>query len=166
MQTENEYKKSWISSQIDNETHQKPKQLPYHNPHIQPYLSFDMSRTTVALCLALIQLASSKALSPRWNNSVQNVLDQALVALGGENVIQHLVESLTPLPRRCHHLRSEFTTQLTRSSVYRSRSLMQSYNLYHADTPVAVSGSQNISFSFDSGELTQRIDRKFHPSGN
>uniref|UniRef100_A0A8H7N103 Metallo-beta-lactamase domain-containing protein n=1 Tax=Bionectria ochroleuca TaxID=29856 RepID=A0A8H7N103_BIOOC len=47
--------------------------------------------------------------------------------------------------------------------VYRSRSLMQSYNLYHADTPVAVSGSQNISFSFDSGELTQRIDRKFPP---
>jgi hypothetical protein len=90
VQTENEYKKSWISSQIDNETHQKPKQLPYHNAHIQPYLSFDMSRTTVALCLALIQLASSKALSPRWNNSVQNVLDQALVALGGENVISAL----------------------------------------------------------------------------
>ncbi|CAG9990374.1 unnamed protein product [Clonostachys byssicola] len=106
-----------------------------------------MSRITVSLCLALIQLASSKVLSPRWNNSAQSILDEALVALGGEDVISALdgVTYYSP-------------------TVYRSRSLMQSYNLYHADTPVAVSGSQNISFSFDSDELTQRIDRKFHPS--
>ncbi|CAI6031735.1 unnamed protein product [Clonostachys chloroleuca] len=77
---------------------------------------------------------------------------------------QRLMELPTPLPREGHLPQSGSTTQLTVYSVYRSRSLMQSYNLYHADTPFAVSGSQNISFSFDSGELTQRIDRKFHPS--
>lgn len=49
-----------------------------------------MSRTTVAFCLALIQFASSKALSPRWNSSAQDILDQALVELGGEDVISAL----------------------------------------------------------------------------
>lgn len=42
---------------------------------------------------------------------------------------------------------------------------MQSYELTYADVGLATSGSQNISFSFASNELVQRIDRKFTPSG-
>jgi hypothetical protein len=34
-----------------------------------------------------------------------------------------------------------------------------------ADTAMAISGAQNVSFSFDSNELTQRIDRILKPSG-
>ena len=42
---------------------------------------------------------------------------------------------------------------------------MQSYNLNHADTSVAITGQQNVSFSFSpDGHLMQRIDRKFVPS--
>lgn len=42
---------------------------------------------------------------------------------------------------------------------------MQSYNLNKADTAIAISGSQNVSFSYDSDQLTQRIDRIYKPSG-
>ena len=34
-----------------------------------------------------------------------------------------------------------------------------------ADTYVATTGSQNISFQFSSDDLVQRIDRRFIPSG-
>lgn len=50
-------------------------------------------------------------------------------------------------------------------SVFRSRSLMQSYEIDSADTAVAVTGSQNVSFNFGAGQLQQRIDRQFVPSG-
>ncbi|KAL6405068.1 hypothetical protein AUP68_11911 [Ilyonectria robusta] len=41
---------------------------------------------------------------------------------------------------------------------------MQSYEMTRADTFIAISGHQNISFSFASDELQQRIDRQFVPS--
>ena len=41
---------------------------------------------------------------------------------------------------------------------------MQSYELTRADTYVAMTGSQNISFQFSSDNLVQRIDRRFIPS--
>jgi hypothetical protein len=41
---------------------------------------------------------------------------------------------------------------------------MQSYQLSQADTAVAISGHQNISFSFDADHLRQRIDRVLTPS--
>ncbi|KAM5344363.1 hypothetical protein ACJ41O_012900 [Fusarium nematophilum] len=48
--------------------------------------------------------------------------------------------------------------------IFRSRSLMQSYEMSRADVGVAISGSQNISFKLDSDDLVQRIDRRFVPS--
>lgn len=42
---------------------------------------------------------------------------------------------------------------------------MQSYELNQADTSVAIAGQQSVSFQFSSGELVQRIDRRFTPSG-
>ena len=41
---------------------------------------------------------------------------------------------------------------------------MQSYTLNSADTYVSISGSQNISYSFTSSEIQQRIDRSFFRS--
>lgn len=48
--------------------------------------------------------------------------------------------------------------------IYRSRSLMQSYELNQADTAVAITGHQNISFRYSSNEPEQRIDRRYTPS--
>lgn len=42
---------------------------------------------------------------------------------------------------------------------------MQSYDFERADIGVAISGSQNVSFKLDSGDLQQRIDRHFTPAG-
>jgi hypothetical protein len=42
---------------------------------------------------------------------------------------------------------------------------MQSYEINQADVAVAISGSQNISYTFESNDLVQRIDRIFTPSG-
>ncbi|KAI1039355.1 hypothetical protein LB505_008542 [Fusarium chuoi] len=50
------------------------------------------------------------------------------------------------------------------AQIYRSRSLMQSYNLMRADASAATSGTQNISFEVDYPLLRQRIDRHIQPS--
>jgi hypothetical protein len=42
---------------------------------------------------------------------------------------------------------------------------MESYSTLRADTTIAVGGNQNISFSFVSPELQQRINRNFQTSG-
>ena len=41
---------------------------------------------------------------------------------------------------------------------------MQSYSLFHSDTFIAISGEQNISFSFEMENLQQRIDRDIQRS--
>ncbi|KPM43977.1 hypothetical protein AK830_g2647 [Neonectria ditissima] len=79
--------------------------------------------------------------------SVDAVINSALHALGGESTLRDLHGVTYHSP-----------------NIYRSRSLMQSYEMTRADTAVAVSGNQNISFSFASDELQQRIDRQFVPS--
>ncbi|KAH6980842.1 hypothetical protein BKA56DRAFT_632550 [Ilyonectria sp. MPI-CAGE-AT-0026] len=79
--------------------------------------------------------------------SVGDILDSALEALGGESALQDLHGVTYHSPNN-----------------YRSRSLMQSYEMTRADTFIAISGHQNISFSFASDELQQRIDRQFVPS--
>ncbi|CAG7558222.1 unnamed protein product [Fusarium equiseti] len=50
--------------------------------------------------------------------------------------------------------------------IYRSRSLMQSYQPMRADTSVMSSGSQNVSYKLDDEHLQQRIDRHATPSNN
>ncbi|KAG4291901.1 hypothetical protein FPRO06_13154 [Fusarium proliferatum] len=50
------------------------------------------------------------------------------------------------------------------AQIYRSRSLMQSYNLMRADVSAATSGTQNISYEVDYPLLRQRIDRRIQPS--
>ncbi|KAF4467560.1 hypothetical protein FALBO_5568 [Fusarium albosuccineum] len=103
-------------------------------------------RKILALSFTLVSLASSKS-APYPSNSADALLDRALTALGGERAIDNLDGVTYHAP-----------------NVYRSRSLMQSYNMDRADTTIAVSGSQNISFSFDSNQLTQRIDRIYKAS--
>ncbi|RBA18139.1 hypothetical protein FPRO05_11155 [Fusarium proliferatum] len=50
------------------------------------------------------------------------------------------------------------------AQIYRSRSLMQSYNLMRADVSAATSGTQSISYEVDYPLLRQRIDRRIQPS--
>ncbi|RSL46596.1 hypothetical protein CEP53_010263 [Fusarium sp. AF-6] len=103
-------------------------------------------RKILALSFTLVSLASSKTVNCP-NKSADVILDRALNAMGGEDVIARLDGVTYHSP-----------------NIYRSRSLMQSYNMDRADTAMAISGAQNVSFSFDSNELTQRIDRILKPS--
>jgi hypothetical protein len=45
---------------------------------------------------------------------------------------------------------------------------MENYDFYIADTVIAVSGNQNVTFSYptESSPILQRIDRSWHPSGS
>ncbi|KAF5244602.1 hypothetical protein FAUST_2118 [Fusarium austroamericanum] len=81
--------------------------------------------------------------------TAQQVLDAALDALGGTGPISQLTGITFHAPR-----------------IYRSRSLMQSYQLMRADTSVMTSGSQNISYKFDVEDFQQRIDRHATPSNS
>ncbi|KAF5684796.1 hypothetical protein FCIRC_3751 [Fusarium circinatum] len=94
----------------------------------------------LALSFAIVPFAASKRV-PLHPPTAETLINQALAALGGEKAIAG-IEGIT----------------------YHSPNLMQSYNLYKADTAVAISGSQNVSFSYASDQLTQRIDRTFKPS--
>ncbi|KAM0545993.1 hypothetical protein ACHAPJ_011105 [Fusarium lateritium] len=99
----------------------------------------------LALSLAMVALVASKAM-PSHSPNADTLISQALTALGGEKVIADINGITYHSP-----------------NVYHSRSLMQSYTMNKADTAVAISGSQNVSFSYDSDQLTQRIDRIFKP---
>ncbi|KAF5009447.1 hypothetical protein FDECE_4330 [Fusarium decemcellulare] len=101
------------------------------------------------LLTTLLGLASAVTVSavPKLSCTPQELLKDALEALGGETAIGELKGLTYHAPR-----------------IFRSRSLMQSYNFATADTSVAVSGSQNISFRLTEGFLEQRIDRRATPS--
>ncbi|KAM5344034.1 hypothetical protein ACJ41O_012571 [Fusarium nematophilum] len=106
-------------------------------------MAFTQDLTTI---LALTSMESSTSL-PRASCSPQELLNEAIDALGGEGPISELKGLTYHAPR-----------------IFRSRSLMQSYELMKADTAVSVSGSQNISFRLNRGFLEQRIDRRATPS--
>ncbi|KAK7704189.1 hypothetical protein SLS64_008747 [Diaporthe eres] len=84
--------------------------------------------------LALVFALSPGAIgSPSTNDSSSTaVLDRALTALGGEDALGRLSGVTYHAP-----------------NIYRSRSLMQSYDLNQADTAVATAGHQNVSFRLD-----------------
>ena len=42
---------------------------------------------------------------------------------------------------------------------------MQNYNLLETDRYVAISGNQNVSLTFQNGDLRQRVDRSWQRSG-
>ncbi|KAG7414067.1 hypothetical protein Forpe1208_v008297 [Fusarium oxysporum f. sp. rapae] len=94
----------------------------------------------------MVALAASKTV-PLHPPTADTLISQALAALGGEKAIAG-IDGIT------YHS----------PNVYHSRSLIQSYNMDKADTAVAISGSQNVSFSYSSGQLTQRIDRTVKPN--
>ncbi|KAM6509851.1 hypothetical protein FALCPG4_017491 [Fusarium falciforme] len=103
-------------------------------------------RQLLTTLLGLASVVSATAL-PKASCSPQDLLNEALEALGGEDKIGEIKGLTYHSPR-----------------IFRSRSLMQSYELIRADTYVATSGSQNISFRVDQGFLEQRIDRHLVPS--
>jgi hypothetical protein len=96
-------------------------------------------------------------------------ITQALAALGGEEVLNQLTGVTYHVPkfvtREKLWVYMESLKLTMSNSIYRSRTLMESYSSLRADTTIAVGGNQNISFSFVSPELQQRIDRNFQTSG-
>ncbi|KAI7771960.1 hypothetical protein LZL87_011653 [Fusarium oxysporum] len=100
----------------------------------------------LAPLFAVVVLAASKTV-PLRPPTADTLISQALAALGGEKAIAGIDGITYHSPNVCN-----------------SRNLMQSYNRDKADTAVAISSSQNISFSYSSGQLTQRIDRTVKPS--
>ncbi|KAL6917141.1 hypothetical protein FSST1_008636 [Fusarium sambucinum] len=101
--------------------------------------------------LALLGLISTTPVHAQLvtGPTVQGLVDAALDALGGTGPISQLKGTTFHAP-----------------SIYRSRSLMQSYQLMRADTSVMTSGSQNISYRLDAEVLQQRIDRHATPSNS
>ncbi|EXK25181.1 hypothetical protein FOMG_18157 [Fusarium oxysporum f. sp. melonis 26406] len=97
----------------------------------------------------MLTLASTVSVTPlhHASSSPQELIGEALDALGGVGPIGELKGLTYEAPR-----------------IFRSRSLMQSYDMSRADTFVSISGSQNISFRLDQGFLEQRIDRRATPS--
>ncbi|KAI3580675.1 hypothetical protein IWW34DRAFT_819652 [Fusarium oxysporum f. sp. albedinis] len=97
----------------------------------------------------ILTLASTVSATPLHHapSSPQELIGEALDALGGVGPIGKLKELTYQAPR-----------------IFRSRSLMQSYDMSRADTFVSIPGSQNISFRLDQGFLEQRIDRRATPS--
>ncbi|KAH8892699.1 hypothetical protein GQ53DRAFT_860750 [Thozetella sp. PMI_491] len=74
------------------------------------------------------------------SSSATALLNDALNALGGEVAINNLAGVTYHVP-----------------NTYRSRSLMQSYELTRADTAVAIAGHQNISFRFSSAIVANTL---------
>ncbi|KAF5601782.1 hypothetical protein FPANT_1646 [Fusarium pseudoanthophilum] len=77
---------------------------------------------------------------------VNSTLERSIAAIGAEGL-----SKLHKVTYECQR-------------IYRSRSLMQSYNLNRADVSAATSGTQNISYEVDYPLLRQRIDRRIQPS--
>ncbi|KAG5785911.1 hypothetical protein H9Q73_000492 [Fusarium xylarioides] len=78
--------------------------------------------------------------------SANSTLEKAIAAIGEEGL-----SKLQSVTYECQR-------------IYRSRSLMQSYNLMRADVSAATSGTQNVSYELDYPLLRQRIDRRIQPS--
>ncbi|GFP60251.1 hypothetical protein TASIC1_0017001300 [Trichoderma asperellum] len=71
------------------------------------------------------------------------VLDKTIQAIGG-------TQALNAVNGLQYH-----------SSLFRSQTLTQSYDVIRSDQGVAQAGSQSVSFSFTENQLKQRIDRKY-----
>ncbi|KAL9106594.1 MAG: hypothetical protein Q9227_008377 [Pyrenula ochraceoflavens] len=114
-----------------------------------------MRLATYLLPLAAIQCVGARTfrrvhnVTPRVDTAISAsaLVDSGLKALGGEDALRSLEGVTYSVPE-----------------IYRSKSLMQSYSLFHSDTFNAISGEQNISFSFATKDLQQRIDRNIQRS--
>ncbi|KAF5642513.1 uncharacterized protein FTJAE_3670 [Fusarium tjaetaba] len=103
-----------------------------------------MKLTTVSM--AILGLTEPCFASDIRDTSANSTLERAIAAIGAEGLSE-----LHKVTYECQR-------------IYRSRSLMQSYNLMRADVSAATSGTQNISYEVDCPLLRQRIDRRFQPS--
>ncbi|KAH7184894.1 beta-lactamase-like protein [Fusarium flagelliforme] len=99
--------------------------------------------------LALLGLVCPALVGTQVLTNHQELVNTTLAALGGVGPLSQL---------------KGVTFQAER--IYRSRSLMQSYQPMRADTSVMSSGSQNVSYKLDGEHLQQRIDRHATPSSN
>ncbi|KAK5053341.1 hypothetical protein LTR84_002315 [Exophiala bonariae] len=119
---------------------------------LQRYLSNSMMQTyllkaTKLLLLSAVGQALPTAQRTQCSQSTSNpadLLNGVIDAMGGFEALN-------------------MTIGLTyeSSSIYRSQTLTQNYNLHLSDQTVAEAGTQNISFLFSDGILRQRLDRKY-----
>ncbi|PMD34561.1 metallo-beta-lactamase superfamily protein [Hyaloscypha variabilis F] len=94
--------------------------------------------------LAEQQNRSSSALLPP-----SLIVNKAIVALGGKEAL----ESVTGVIYQV-------------ANFFRLKTTMENYDFYISDTVIAVSGNQNVTFSYpaDGSSILQRIDRNWHLS--
>ncbi|KAJ0151324.1 hypothetical protein HZ326_6160 [Fusarium oxysporum f. sp. albedinis] len=93
--------------------------------------------------------------------SAKSTIEKVFAAIGEEGLSKlHKVtyECQRSIPSSIH------SNHAYKVRLYRSRSLMQSYDLMRADVSAATSGSQNISYEVDWPLIRQRIDRRVQPS--
>jgi hypothetical protein len=94
------------------------------------------------------------------------LVNKAIAALGGKealesvtSVIYHVPEYVPIYPqRRIPNIHYSF---------FRLRTTMENYDFYISDEANAVSGNQNVTFSYPAAgsPILQRIDRNWSPSG-
>jgi hypothetical protein len=85
--------------------------------------------------------------------------------MGGEVALNKLQGVTYRTPRYFDHQTTLLESCSNCHSIYHTQSLMQNYNLVKSDQFVAITGKQEISFSYNSSVLLQHIDRSFIPSG-
>ncbi|KAF5985470.1 hypothetical protein FBULB1_2899 [Fusarium bulbicola] len=141
---------------------------------------FEDNEKTIADLHARIQkaLEAVKAVKPEDVNSREDVkvelpqpdkilhltVKEATLYHGQTNFFFHIVTGYSILRSKGVPIGKADYLGNFLARIYRSRSLMQSYNLMRADVSAATSGTQNISYELDYPVLRQRIDRRIQPS--
>ncbi|VTT68412.1 unnamed protein product [Fusarium fujikuroi] len=100
----------------------------------------------IPFSMAILGLTVPLLTLDNHKTSTNSTLERAIAAIGEEGL-----SKLWNVTYECQR-------------IYRSRGLMQSYNLMRADVSAATSGTQNISYEVDYPLLRQRIDRRIQPS--
>ncbi|KAF5248682.1 hypothetical protein FANTH_5752 [Fusarium anthophilum] len=100
----------------------------------------------ISIFMSIFGLTAPSLSSSEKETRANSTLEKAIAAIGEEGLAK-----LSKVTYECQR-------------IYRSRSLMQSYNLMRADVSAAISGKQNVSYELDYPLLRQRIDRHIQPS--
>lgn len=94
------------------------------------------------------------------------LVNKAIAALGGKDSLEN-VTSITYQAAEYVPTHFQLKSPNKRCSIFRLRTTMENYDFYISDIVVAVSGNQNVTFSYaaDDRPILQRIDRNWHISG-
>ncbi|KAG4262883.1 hypothetical protein FPRO03_10246 [Fusarium proliferatum] len=101
---------------------------------------------------------------PRPDRTLHLTVKEATLYHGQTNFFFHIVTGYSILRAQGVPIGKADYLGSFLAQIYRSRSLMQSYNLMRADVSAGTSGTQNISYEVDYPLIRKRIDRHIQPS--